>query len=92
VVDATMDGLAWVRKQVEQGDTDLLRDGEALLRAGDGRGGGRDLRRPPTASARMNAPTSLFLRSVKLVIVRATRLGLVPRKLIDVVARLHVSQ
>jgi putative transposase len=26
VVDATMDGLAWVRKQVEQADTDLLRE------------------------------------------------------------------
>jgi transposase-like protein len=26
VVDTTMDGLAWVRKQVEQADTDLLRE------------------------------------------------------------------
>jgi transposase-like protein len=26
VVDTTMDGLSWVRKQVEQGDTDLLRE------------------------------------------------------------------
>ncbi len=26
MVDATMDGLAWVRKQVEQADTDLLRE------------------------------------------------------------------
>jgi putative transposase len=26
VVDATMDGLAWVRKQIEQADTDLLRE------------------------------------------------------------------
>jgi len=24
VVDTTMDGLSWVRKQVEQADTDLL--------------------------------------------------------------------
>jgi hypothetical protein len=26
VVDATMDGLSWVRKQIEQADTDLLRE------------------------------------------------------------------
>jgi hypothetical protein len=26
VVDTTMDGLAWLRKHVEQADTDLLRD------------------------------------------------------------------
>ena len=26
MVDTTMDGLSWVRKQVEQGDTDLLRE------------------------------------------------------------------
>jgi putative transposase len=26
VVDTTMDGLAWLRKQVEQADTDLLRE------------------------------------------------------------------
>jgi putative transposase len=31
VVDATMDGLAWVRKQVEQADTDLLREIEKLF-------------------------------------------------------------
>jgi hypothetical protein len=30
VVDATMDGLAWVRKQVEQADTDLLREREMV--------------------------------------------------------------
>ena len=26
MVDATMDGLSWVRKQIEQADTDLLRE------------------------------------------------------------------
>ena len=31
MVDTTMDGLAWVRKQVEQADTDLLREIVKLL-------------------------------------------------------------
>ena len=26
MVDTTMDGLSWVRKQLEQADTDLLRE------------------------------------------------------------------
>jgi len=34
VVDATMDGLAWVRKQVEQADTDLLREMVKLFASG----------------------------------------------------------
>ncbi len=39
MVDTTMDALAWVRKQVEQADTDLLREMvKGLLRAGDVRG------------------------------------------------------
>jgi hypothetical protein len=57
VVDATMEGLSWVRKHIEQADTDLLRMVKLICERvmgdeADAIGGA------PTASVRMNARTA----------------------------------
>jgi hypothetical protein len=45
VVDTTMDGLTWLRNQVEEANTDLLREMLKLFcEPTDGRGSRRELR------------------------------------------------
>jgi Transposase, Mutator family len=77
VVDATMDGLSWLRKQVEEADTDLLREMVKLLRAADGRG----------ASLRPGRP-----RVLRPGCLDAARRGLVRHLGIERISKSRVSQ
>jgi hypothetical protein len=62
VVDTTMDALAWVRKQVEHADTDLLRE---MVR----------LRRRSSRSMRLRLRWSCFSSSVLEYSCCDTRVG-----------------